>query len=446
MAGAQRTLTRDLLRSHLQANAFRPGRADLVGAEVELTPLAIVDGKADPRAGQDATDGLWADLAGSSLSATITWRGGSLSREPGGQLEFSGPPFQTPEDSATATTAAVEGLRSLARRRRFELLAIGLHPWASPRAIGLHRATPRYRAMQRYFDAINMQGRRMMRQTGSVHLAIDFGAGAEFRERWELAQRLAPVLAAVFGNSSVWGGRPGFAVASLRGFAWGRLDRGRTGVPAGFLQDPDSDPIEQYLDFALAAPVMFVVHPDGSHEVPDRHPAFADWMNNRLPQGYPDLDDWQTHLGTLFPNVRPQGYLEIRTIDAPGAAWVGVPILLAAHALRSPRVRRDLLETLRPHHETLIVGSFAETRGLSDPILRDLAEELFRSVRPLLRGASEALVASFHERYTQQGRTPGAELSGRILKGRRLDPTDLLRLERERASSIRVEAPTPAIG
>ena len=342
------TLTEPLLRAHLLANAFRVGKADLVGAEVELTPLAIVGGRVDVRAGQSLTDSLWAELARGGDPKAIAWRGGSLSREPGGQLEYSGPPRPTPEGAAFGTARAVRGLRALARRRGFDFLAIGLHPWASPRAIGLHRATPRYRAMQRYFDAIGVQGRRMMRQTGSVHLAVDFGGESELRVRWELAQRLAPVLAAIFANSAVWGGRPGGAFESLRGYAWGRLDRARTGVPPRFLVDPDSEPIDQYLGFALAAPVMFAILPDGRHEVPERPTPFASWMKEGLPGGYPVLDDWAVHLSTLFPNVRPQGYLEIRTVDAPGASWVGVPILLAAHALREPRVRRELLAVLRP--------------------------------------------------------------------------------------------------
>ena len=435
MPTPRRSLTEAELRAHLRAHAFRPGRADLVGAEVELTPLAIVNGRSDIRAGQARTDALWAELAVGGDAKSIPWRGGALSREPGGQLECSGPPLPTPEAAAFETTTAVRSLRALAIRREFDLLAIGVHPWASPEAIGLHRPTPRYRAMQRYFDAIGIQGRRMMRQTGSVHLAVDFGGPAELRERWELSQRLATVLAAIFANSAVWAGRPGSAMESLRGFAWGSLDPARTGIPPRFLDDPESDPIDQYLDFALAAPVMFVIQPDGRHEVPDHSRPFASYMKEGLPGGFPNLDDWAVHLSTLFPNVRPQGYLEIRTVDAPGAAWVGVPILLAAHALRDTRARRELLSVLRPLHENLNEGCPSSMSERSDATLRDAAEALFQAVRPLLRGEAEALVGAYWERYTSRRMTPGSELRAMIPKGVRLGPMDLLGLEHDRAVS-----------
>lgn len=446
MPAPRPSLTVSQLRAHLLANAFRPGRADLVGAEVELTPLAIVEGRADVRAGQSRTDALWEELATDVDAKTIPWRGGNLSREPGGQLEYSGPPWPTPEAAASSTTRAVRGLRALARRRGFDFVAIGLHPWASPQAIGLHRATPRYRAMQRYFDAIGLQGRRMMRQTGSIHLAVDFGGEAEFRERWELAQRLAPVLAAIFANAAVWGGRPGYVTSSLRDLAWRSLDPRRTGVPARFLSDPESDPVDQYLDFATAAPVMFVTRPDGRLEVPGRQTPFANWMVEGLPEGFPDLDDWALHLSTLFPNVRPQGYLEIRTIDAPGAAWLGVPILLAAHALRDPHVRRGLLDLLRPYHNYFVAGYYSLRSPEYPRPLGDAIDALFQAVRPLLAGEAEKLVDAFHERYTHRGLTPGSELRGIIPRGRRLDPIELLRLERERAASAWSRISAPAIG
>ena len=426
MPGPRPTLTRADLRAHLRRDAFRCGPSDRVGVEVELTPIAVVDGRASVAAAHARGDALWASLL---CEEEVRWRGGLLSREPGGQWEYSGPPMATPGEASRSTDRAVRGLGRLARARGFEMVAVGVHPWASPAAIGLRTASPRYRAMHDYFRAIGPQGMRMMRQTGSIQVAIDHGHGREARQRWELAQRLGPLLAAVFANGAVWGGRPG-GMRSLREYAWRGLDPSRTGIPPLFLSDPGSDPVDQYLDFALRANVMFVRRGGGALDVVPRSDpplSFGRWMEEGYRGEYPDQSDWADHLGVLFPNVRPQGYMEIRALDAPGAAWLGVPILLIGHALRGAGVRGELLRLLRPAHDRL-----GATCRLDDPGARGLAESVFEVVLSVLDGVDRQLVTSFFDRYTRQGRTPGAELAGRIAPGRRLDPRELLGLERER--------------
>src|SRR4051794_16115344 len=111
MPGNRRTLTVEQLRAHLRAHAFRPAPADRVGVEVELTPLALVGERIDIRASQAAAARLVADLGGRGLAEPIAWCGGALTREPGGQVEWSGPPLPTAEDAARATARAVGRLR-----------------------------------------------------------------------------------------------------------------------------------------------------------------------------------------------------------------------------------------------------------------------------------------------------------------------------------------------
>ena len=429
MPGPRPTLTRAILREHLRRNAFRCGPADRVGVEVELTPLAVLDGRVSVEAAHARGDELWSSMR---CNDEVRWRDGLLSREPGGQWEYSGRPLATPEAAARSTSRSVRGLCRLTRSRGFELIAVGVHPWASPAAIGLRASAPRYLAMQEYFRGIGPHGARMMRQTGSIQVAIDHAHGRESRERWELAQRLGPVLATVFANGAVWGGRPGMW-PSLRALAWSGLDPSRTGIPPLFLSDPESDPVDQYLDFALRAALMFIRRGDGSLEVVPRGPLGAEtltfdrWLEEGHRGEYPAEADWADHLGVLFPNVRPQGYLEVRTIDAPGVAWLGVPILLIAHALRDAGVRAELLRVLRPAHSRL------QALGRLDELgARGLAESVFEVVLSGLVGVDRHLVTSFYERYTRLGRTPGIELAERIAPGRRLDPRDLLGLERER--------------
>lgn len=438
MPGPHRSLNRPMLREHLRRVVFREGSRDRVGAEVELIPWAIVDGRVDFEAALAASDTLWHEWPEAnerSQRGSIPWRDGSLTREPGGQWEFSGPPLDRPEETAGAMVQAVEVLRQGAATHGFDFLAVGLNPWANVETIGLRNRSARYLAMQEYFDTIGPSGRQMMRLTGSVQVAVDSLQGAVSNERWELAQRLSPVLTAAFANSAVQDGRPAES-ANCRAHIWLNLDPRRTGIPPKFLEDPGTEPVDQYLDFALNSPVMFVARADAPFYLPSEPTPFATWMEHGLPVGFPVLEDWETHLGTLFPDVRPRGYLEFRAMDAPGIAWLAVPILIAGHALRDARIRHELLEHLRPFHDSLDeLRRRAAERALADPTLSELAGILFESVRRTLCGAAEELVAAYEERYIERGTTPGEEMRGCISPGELLDPALLIALEAEREAA-----------
>jgi glutamate--cysteine ligase len=57
--------------------------------------------------------------------------------------------------------------------------------------------------------------------------------------------------------------------------------------------------------------------------------SFAEWIDGAAPTK-PTADDLDYHLSTLFPPVRPRGYLEVRYLDAQdGDGWITPSVLLA---------------------------------------------------------------------------------------------------------------------
>lgn len=405
------TLTRTGLLDRLSAREFRLSAADTVGAEAELIPwsLAPADLLADQcRKTAEQSRSLWNSLARRAGLNTetppkeIPWSGGRLTLEPGGQLEFSGAPHPSVATTMAELREVAGDLRLAAIEDGNELLAVGLHPWAGAEDVELINTSPRYLAMQSYFDTISPHGRRMMRTTSSVQVCVDHGADPQVAaERWELAQRLSPLLLALFANSSVSAGRAAHR-ASERAWIWRHLDPARTGFPSRFLDDPQSSPIEQYLDFALAAPVMFWVDDQGQYLTPEHRVPFSDWMEQGLPTiGYPDVLDWDHHLSTMFPNVRPRGYLEVRSIDNPGWTWLDWPILIVGLALLEPRCRLELLEYLRPLHDGLTDWMIrAEGQGLADSQLRDQANFLIETLRGHVPEPSRERFDHFQERVS----------------------------------------------
>ena len=62
----------------------------------------------------------------------------------------------------------------------------------------------------------------------------------------------------------------------------------------------------------------------------------------------PTYDDLDYHLSTLFPPVRPRGYLEVRYLDAqPGDGWIAPTLLLTA-LMSDPAVIDRVLAAAEP--------------------------------------------------------------------------------------------------
>ena len=224
--------------------------------------------------------------------------GGSVDVEPGGQLGLA---TARQPDPWTALDAAAEDESVLRRRCRtagLALVATGVDPFRPP-----HRSVdrPRYRAMEAAFDARGPAGRVMMCSTAALQINIDFGADplATFAR----AALVAPVLAAAFANSPRIA-PDGTVVASARSLVWAAIDPGRT-RPV---------PVDGWTGYALAADVLYIRSEGDAHPVAPPM-SLARWVAEGHRLGWPDESDVAEHLTTLFPPVRPRGWLECRFLD-----------------------------------------------------------------------------------------------------------------------------------
>jgi len=279
----------------LFAPARRPG---LVGAEVELIPVTDT---ARPRPVDPGV--LTGGFDSSFVEAAVP------SFEPGGQLELSPRPRATIAALADDLAHLVQRAQTIAAARGIRLEATGINPHHTCAEVPLRTPTPRYLAMQRAFDEVGPQGRRMMRLTASLQVAVDLLPGAAGREQWLVANLAGPALTAAFTNC------PGGARTRI----WQGVDHRRTGYDGRHLDAVD--PFGAYLAFAVAAPRLSL----------------------------PDAADPRFHLSTLFPPVRPRGgYLEVRYLDAQPPTRVAAAIGTVATLLYDARARSEALELLLP--------------------------------------------------------------------------------------------------
>ncbi|HEU4698513.1 MAG TPA: glutamate-cysteine ligase family protein [Gemmatimonadales bacterium] len=329
--------------------------------------------------------------------------GGAVTFEPGGQLEYASPPLPTASALLDHLAAVLEPLRLGAEEAGLELLALGLDPLHPPEAAPLQLGGPRYGAMAEYFAALGPAGARMMRQTAAFQVSLDGGAAPFLR--WTLLNRLAPVLVAMFANSPLYAGRP-TGDASHRAATWRALDSSRTGI----FVDPAA-PVASYLEFALCAPWMLR---RTEIDARGRWLPFCGW----LARGEGTLEEWEEHLSTLFPEVRPHGRLEVRSMDAIDPEWYAAPVALLVGLAYDRATLAQATELLWAVDPELLQRAGA--RGLADPTLARLATDLCDLALAGCARLGPAYIAPHHlavageffDRYTRRGRAPGDDTGG----------------------------------
>lgn len=392
-------LTIDDVYQHIRGVCFKTGPPGTVGAETEWFVVDTADPAAHVPAGR-----VRALVSGAGPPAA----GSRITYEPGGQLELSSAPFRGLGALHTALGRDIAHVRDALAPDGLALAGHGVDPVRRPRFQADH---PRYSCMRDYFRAGGFPdaGLAMMCSTASVQVNLDIGAdGPDASRRWRLAHALGPVLIAAFANSPVRAGRDTGMRSSRQGI-WTELDPCRT-LPV--LRDgTDGDPAEAWTRYALDARVMLVHTPDGAW-VSDPGMSFLEWLN----KGEPGEDDLAYHLSTLFPPVRPRGWLELRMIDAlPGRYWP-VPVAVAAALLDDPAASRAAEAAAEP-----VARRWARAArcGLSDPPLAAAARACFAAALDALprRGGSGLvpLVEEYARRYVERGRTPADDAPSRCL-------------------------------
>jgi glutamate--cysteine ligase len=332
----------------------------------------------------------------------------AISYEPGGQIELSTAPLPG-LDAVRALTDDAHALgRSLARAG-IGMVAIGLEP--GPRRERC-LASPRYDAMEQFFDAGGEAGRTMMRSTAALQVNLDLAPvdepgdpGAAAR-RWQLANSLGPLLAAMFANSPFWNGRPS-GWRSTRLAVWHAIDDRRT-RPVG----NGTDCRTAWARYALDADVMLVRSSDDEHVALPPGTSFADWIEQGHTSGWPTADDLGYHLTTLFPPVRPRGWLELRMIDALPAPWWSVAAAVSTVLVDDPDAARCAALAIEP-----VRGRWTDAArtGLADAAFARAAQTCMKAARAVLprAGAGADLVdaaAEFDRRFVARGRTPADDL------------------------------------
>jgi len=365
------SLTEAKLLDDIRRRFFSPqgsGTPHAVGIELELIPVlastrlpALPGGKGAQSTAtvlsRLATREGWLEQSVENDPPSWTLADGThISFEPGGQIEFSSAPHATASGAIRATQSLVAVIREAMQSTGTELIACGVDPRNGIEAVPLQLHRDRYARMTRFFEAIGPSGVRMMRQTAAVQINVERGRSPV--ARWTLLNSLAPYIVALFANSRRYAGKR-TEYASYRAHLWRTLDPSRTGLPCD-----STDPAARYLAFALGAKAMR--SSDGTRP----WLTFRDWMRAESVSD----DEWQFHLSTLFPEVRPKEFFEIRSADAIDSDHLAAPVVFVAGIVYDEESASSASQLMASPNEMLLER--AGRVGLADPEIHRVVSRL----------------------------------------------------------------------
>jgi glutamate--cysteine ligase len=167
----------------------------------------------------------------------------------------------------------------------------------------------------------------MMVMTATIQANYDFDSEADMVKKMRVGMGASPVVAAMFANSPF--GPDGWTgYRSSRCAVWFSVDPERCGL-LPMVYDEDFG-YRKYLDYILDIPMFFLQRGAVFHDV--ERLTFRSFLKDGFNGEKATLADFETHLSTIFPEVRLKRFIEVRSADggppemasALAALWKGL--------------------------------------------------------------------------------------------------------------------------
>ncbi len=334
---------------------------------------------------------------------------GSLTIEPGGQVEFSGVPRDSLINVERDLRHYVDWLKERARELGIMFLGVGFDPlrsleeqsWVEKR---------RYALLRPYLQTRGRRGLDMMTRTASIQVNLDYSSEEDLARKFVVGNRLAPIVGAIFANSPFREGRLSGA-RSERALVWLETDAARSGVAPPALGDHFS--LDDWIDYILSTPMLFVRRDEVYRDM--THLTFGEFLSH--PEGCvePVFGDFTDHLTTIFTEARLKQWIELRSADsgsleeslAVQALWKG--LMYDSGALEEAFGLMPCLtsaEYLELQQQVAHGGLSGEARGIEVlGLARSLVELALGGLKAIGAGEEKYLEA-VADRVIRQGVSP----------------------------------------
>jgi len=406
------------------ASACKPRQSWRIGTEYEKVAVWAANGHAVPFTGgiEEVLRRLaerypWEPIVEDGRIVALHDAQASITLEPGGQLELSGQQCDSVHCASREFTEHVNQIVTVADELGIVFLGLGMQPVSTLDEIEMVPKR-RYRIMAPHMTRVGTLGLRMMKQTATVQVNIDYGSERDAMTKLRVGMGIAPLLTAMFANSPLSDGRLN-GYLSFRGHIWTDTDAARSGLLPFVFRESCS--FSDYTEYALDVPMYFIVR-DGRWTDMTAF-TFRHFWKNGYEGERATLADWNAHLTTLFPEFRLKGYIEVRSIDSQAPElMLAVPALIKGLFYDDDCLAAawDLVkrwtweERVELYHAVHRQGLRARIRGMElnqlGRELVDIAEAgLERQGQRDARGQSEAVYLERLRDLARKGRCP-AEL------------------------------------
>tara|TARA_S200000501_G_scaffold25072_2_gene21730 strand:+ start:23656 stop:24921 length:1266 start_codon:yes stop_codon:yes gene_type:complete len=267
---------------------------------------------------------------------------GGYTLEPGGQLEWSSPPFRNLIDLNISFEKHNKLLKEKIDAYDLHVLDLSLDPKYFPDDIDLIEK-PKYQMMDSNMKKSGTMGQWMMRNTASVQINYDITGSKDLEEMVFIADCLNPVAAYMFSNSPFKGGKK-VGSKNYRNYIWENTDVKRCCNLINHGIVSENELIDNFIDFVLKVPGIFQLN----------RKEMVEHSNNSLGERLTYLEsndmlrdiDIQTALHQIFTNVRLKNLIEVRGSDKPPFGYEMAPVAFWTGLLTVPEIRKVLLDTV----------------------------------------------------------------------------------------------------
>jgi glutamate--cysteine ligase len=225
------------------------------------------------------------------------------------QYELSGAPLKNIHAVCSESSTHFNEIKTASKNLDISTASIGFDPFNNLNEVP-QNPKERYQIMTKEMPKGGELSLQMMYQTSGIQINYDYTSEKDFEKKFKVGNYLVPLTIALFANSP-FADRKFTGYLSYRNKVWQNTARGGI-MPVVF----ENLNFEKYLDYAINYSLLFAMH-DGKYIKPNGQ-TFKDFMEGNfspLKGIKATIKDFETHLATIFTEVRLKQFIEIRSID-----------------------------------------------------------------------------------------------------------------------------------
>jgi len=251
----------------------------------------------------------WQPIKEKNKTVALKKQKKSITLEPGNQVELSGAPLNSIHLTCNESYEFLDQLKKACKIFDLKMMATSYDPFSKLESVP-NTPKQRYEIMTDEMPKNGALSLEMMYQTCGTQINLDYTSEKDFIEKFKLSSFLVPLSIAIFANSPIKENKLN-GYLSYRSFVWQNTSRG--GLSKSFLEEMN---FEKYVDMSINMPLLFVMK-NGNHLRADGK-TFKNFMEGKLSilkNEKATIKDFETHLATIFKEVRLKKYIEIRSLD-----------------------------------------------------------------------------------------------------------------------------------